>query len=51
MLTPSAGNAVLAAITAVVSANIVLVAFVVLSIREERAALSQPAQQESKKDR
>ncbi|EPT02748.1 hypothetical protein FOMPIDRAFT_1047484 [Fomitopsis schrenkii] len=45
------GNAVLAAITAVVSANIVLVAFVVLSIREERAALSQPAQQESKKDR
>ena len=47
------GNAVLAAITAIVSANIVLVAYIILSIREERAAVavSPPSQQESKKDR
>ncbi|KAI0729353.1 hypothetical protein C8Q72DRAFT_829198 [Fomitopsis betulina] len=47
------GNAVLAAITAIVSANIVLVAYIVVSIREERSALlvSPPSQQESKKDR
>ncbi|TFY59794.1 hypothetical protein EVJ58_g5553 [Rhodofomes roseus] len=33
------GNAVLAAITAIVAANVVLVTYVILSIREERAAL------------
>lgn len=53
VLTHSAGNAVLAAITAIVSANIVLVAYIVVSICEERSALlvSPPSQQESKKDR
>ncbi|KZT71579.1 hypothetical protein DAEQUDRAFT_724113 [Daedalea quercina L-15889] len=49
------GNAVLAAITAIVAANIVLVSYVVLSIREERAALlvSPPSRNEpeSKKEK
>ncbi|PCH41269.1 hypothetical protein WOLCODRAFT_118552 [Wolfiporia cocos MD-104 SS10] len=47
------GNTTLAAITAIVAANSVLVAFIVVSIREERQAVAQTPHQpvESKKDR
>ncbi|KAH9938561.1 uncharacterized protein B0H18DRAFT_967781 [Fomitopsis serialis] len=51
------GNTVLAAITAIVAANVVLVSYIVMSIREERAALlvSPPSRNEpvdeSKKER
>ena len=53
VFTRSTGNTVLAAITAIVSANIILVTFIVMSIRDERAALpvAPTSQQESKKDR
>lgn len=49
------GNTTLAAITAIMSANTVLVAYIVMSIREERLATVKPATshttEESKKDR
>lgn len=38
--TPPAGNSTYAAITAIVAANVVLVAYIISSVREENAAIT-----------
>ena len=46
------GNSTYAAITAIVAANAVLVAYIAVSLQEERKAQAQPAvKAESKKDK